>query len=191
MAFVVPIIAAATAAAPSVGTIATAASAVGGVVGAVGAYQQSQAASNAAKYNAQVSTQNATLAQRNASISAQSGEAQVGMQQQKTRATLGAIKANQAASGLDVNSGSAVDVRSSASELGELDALTVRSNAMREAFGYRTQSTNYKAQSTLDQYQAENADTAGIIGAGSTFLGGVSSAASNYAKYQMAGGFGG
>lgn len=174
-----------------VGYASLGASALGGVTGAVGAYQQGQAEAGAARYNASMARQNAAIAEQNAAIAGQSGEQQAAMQEQKTRATVGAIKAGQAAAGVDVSTGSAVDVRSSAAELGELDALTVRSNAAREAFGYRQQAVGMKAESALDEYQAETAGTAGEIGAASTLLGGLGSAASKYYAYKLQGGFGG
>lgn len=168
-----------------------AASVAGGAVGAVGAIQSGNAQKAAANYNSQVATEDATLAQQNATMAAQSGEAQVGQQQQKTRAYVGAVKANQAARGVDVNSGSAVDVRSSAAELGELDAINIRANAARTAYGYDTQAAGFKGQSQLDVYEGEQAVTAGEIGAGSTILGSVGSAGSNFANFQAAHGRGG
>jgi hypothetical protein len=171
--------------------IAIAASLGSAAVGAYGAYQTGQAEKQAALYNAAVSQQNATLAKENANIAQASGNQQASISEMKTRATSGAIKANEAASGIDVNSGSAPDVRASASEIGELDALTVRSNATREAYGYTTQAHSFETQSNLDKFEAANDSTAGLIGAGSTFLGGVGNAANMFAKYQMQGGFSG
>ena len=81
-----------------------------------------------------------------------------------------------------------MDVRSSASELGELNALSVRSNAARTSYGYQVQAASDTAQGQLDTYQA-GADASGAdIAAGGTVLGGVGSAASNYAKFQLAAG---
>lgn len=166
-------------------------SALGGVTGAIGAIQQGQAASEAAKYNASVAASNADMAKRNAQMAGEAGAQQAAMQEQKTRAQVGEIKANQAASGVDVNSGSALDVRSSAAELGELDALTVRTNAAKEAYGYQTQAVSDKAQAGLDRFEAENDETAGELGAASTLLGSAASGASNYYRYKMSGGLGG
>lgn len=59
---------------------------------------------------------------------------------------MGAIKAAEAAGNVDVNSGSAVDVQSSAAALGELNAITIRGNAAKEAYGYETQSTSFENQ---------------------------------------------
>jgi metal-dependent amidase/aminoacylase/carboxypeptidase family protein len=145
--------------------------------------ESASAQSSAAKFNSEVAAENATLANQQATTAIQAGEQQAAMSQQKTRATVGAIEAGQAAGNIDVNSGSAVDVRSSASELGELDALTVRSNAARTAFGYETQAAADTGQSQLENYESDAATTAGDIGAGSSLLGGLSSAGTNYAKF--------
>jgi hypothetical protein len=166
----------------------TASQALGGVVGGIGALEQGQAAASAAKYNAAVAAANAKVAGRNAAIAGMSGSAQAAMSSQKTRAMVGALAANEAAGNIDVNRGSAVDTRASAQSLGELDALTIRSNAAREAYGYQTQQASLEAESNLSRVQASNDLTAGYISGASTFLGSESSAALNYAKYQQAGG---
>jgi hypothetical protein len=168
-----------------------AASVIGAGVGAMGAISSANAQSAAAKYNAQVAQQNQQIAQQNATQAGQAGEQQAAMSEQKTRAEVGAIKTSQAASNVDVNSGSAVDVQSSAASLGELNAITIRGNAAKQAYGYETQGTGFANQATLDTSQAASATTAGEIGAGSTILGGLGSAGSTYAKYlnSSSGGF--
>lgn len=178
------------AATPWLADIGLGTSLLGGVTGAVGAYTQGKAAAASAKYNAAVASDNALQAKSNSVLAAQSGEAQAGIQEQKTRANVGSILANQGASNIDVNSGSNVDVRSSASELGELNALTVKSNAAREAYGYQVQGVGFQNQGALDKAEASNDTSAGTINAASTFLGGAGSAAGNYAKYQLSSGFG-
>lgn len=171
------------------GTTSLALTALGGVTGVVGAIQQGKSAAASANYNAAVAGVNAEQAKKNSELASEAGMAQEAMQERKTRAEVGAIKANQAASGLDVNSGSALDVRSSAAELGELDALTVRSNATKEAYGYSTQASSFEAQQGLDVSEAKNDTTAGNVNAASTFLGAASTGTSNYLKYQLQGGF--
>lgn len=157
--------------------------AVGAGVSAIGAINAAHAQSEAADYNAKIAAQNQQLANQNATQAGLAGEQQAAMSEQKTRAEVGAIKAASAAGGVDVNSGSAVDVRSSAAELGELNAITIRSNAAKQAYGYETQATGSGNQATLDTLQGSNATTAGEIGAGSTLLGGLGSAGANYAKF--------
>lgn len=182
--------AAATASVPWLAEAGIGAGLLGGATSAFGSIAQGQAQKSAAEYNAKIASENAAQAKQNAAIAGQSGAEQAAQQSLKTRAEVGAIKANQAAAGLDVNSGSAVDVRSSARELGELDALTVRSNAAKQAYGYQVQGINEQAQSNLDRFEGEQAETAGDIGAASDLLNSFGSSASNWEKYQMSSGIG-
>lgn len=171
-------------------SVGAAAAVAGAGVSAVGAMQSASAQSQAATYNSEVAAQNTQIANNNATAAAQAGEQQAAVASGKTKAEVGAIKTSQAAGGIDVNSGSAVDVQSSAAQLGELNAITIRSNAARTAYGYQTQAAGYQDQSALDTSEAENASTAGDIGASSSILGGVGSAASNWQKYQTQAGAG-
>lgn len=173
--------------ATTLATIAVATSVAGAGVGAYGAIKQGEATSNAEKYNAQVATNNAAIAEQSAQRAGAAGNAQAEQASLKTRATVGAIKANQAASGVDVNSGSSLDVRSSAQELGELNAINVRSNAANAAYGYKVQAASYSGQSTLDQYAASTATSAADISAGGTVLSGIGGASSNYSKFLQQG----
>lgn len=163
----------------SLSSIATAASLVGAGISAIGSIQQGKAAASSAKFNAALSENNAKIAQQNATLAGQEGAANTAIEQQKTRAGVAEIKASQAARGIDVNNGSAVDVRSSAAELGELNAITVRSNAVRQAYGYQTQAASDAAQSQLDKSESAYDSEAGYISAGSTLLSDTGSALNN------------
>lgn len=160
------------------------ASAVGeGVSGAIGAKQQANAQAQSSKYNAAIDAQNATIALQNANWTEQAGEAQAGIQGEQNRATMGAIKVGQAASGVDVNTGSAADVQESAREIGALDALTIRSNATKQAYGYDVQAQQFKEEQQLGVAQAGYAEQAGNINMASSLIGGVSNASTNYLRY--------
>lgn len=159
-------------------------------LGAYGALQSAHAQSAAAKYNAAIATENANVEAQNAQIAGQAGAQQAGMESMKGRAALGELKANQAAGNVDVNSGSAVSTQMSERELSELDALTVRSNATKQAYGYEVQSENQKAQAALDTYEAQQDIQAGNVNAVSTFLGSASSTANKWARFQMQSGVG-
>jgi len=190
------------AAAGGAGTFGTAAAAIGANlgaigaitsigaagVGAVGAIEKGNATSAADKYNAEIAANNAKIATQSANYAGAAGTAQAEQAGLQSRAKLGAIVANEGASGVDINSGSNLQVQSSARELGELNAITIRSNAARTAYGYQVQGANDTAQSNLDTSSAGQAETAGGIGAASSVLGGLGSAASNYAKFTMNGG---
>ncbi len=139
---------------------------------ALGSIQAGRQASASAKYNAAVQQNNAAVAKQNATFAGQEGAANAANEQQKTRAAIGSIRASQAANGIDVNKGSAVDVRSSAAELGELNAITIRSNAARQAYGFQTQASSDMAQSKLDKQEAGYDTTAGYMKGATTLLSG-------------------
>lgn len=147
----------------ALGLIGTAVSAFGSIAGGV-------AQANAADYQAQVADNNARIAQQNAAHAAQAGEQKAADASQKGAANLGAIKAAIAANGLDVNSGSALDVEKSARSTSQLNTLRTENDAQLQVYGYRSQATNYAAQAELDRSE-EGPDIAGGIlgGAGSLF----------------------
>lgn len=156
-----------------------------GVVGYFGAKQSAQAEASAAEYNATVNQMNSKVATKNSEIAAQAGEAQMGIVGQKGKAQFGDIRASQGASGIDPNSGSAMDVQRSASALAHIDAMTVRANAIREAYGYDTQSASFKAQVGLDKMAAKKDIEAGKYQAAQSILGGVSGAAGTYYNWKI------
>lgn len=114
-------------------------------------------------YSGQVADNNAKVAKQNAEYSLEAGEQQADTESRKGAAAGAHLKAQQAASGVDVNTGSAVDVQAGERETNKLDAETVFQNAQLQAYGYTTQATNYEAQSKQDV-------TAGIIGGASSLL---------------------
>ena len=69
------------------------------------------------------------MATQNAQFAGAEGEQQTAAEGAKTKAAVGATLANEGASGIDVDSGSNVDVRESEAKIGMLNALTIRSNA--------------------------------------------------------------
>lgn len=155
---------------PSAGSISSIAGLAGSALSAVGSVRQGQQQANAANFNAAVAANNAQLATQNATTAGQVGAEETAITQQKTRAEVGAIKAAQAANGIDINSGSAVDVRSSASELGELNAITIRGNAARTAYGYQTQARSDEANANLLRQEANYDTEAGDTKAATTLL---------------------
>lgn len=144
-----------------------------------------QGNSQANVYNAQaqIAANNAILAQRNADVTMGEGEQATSNQQLKNRATVSAIGAEQAASGIDVNSGSAVDTKQSAAELGQLDALTIRSDYARKAYGYRVESQNQEEQSAIYKSQAAAARTGSYLDAFSSLLSGTDKAATELVTF--------
>lgn len=143
------------------------------VVSGIGAISQGNAAAASAGYNAQVAANNAKIATQNAQFAAAEGEQNTAAMSAKTRAIVGATLANQGASGIDINSDSSINVRESEAKLGMLDALNVRSEAARKAYGFQTESAAFKGQQGLYKSEQGFDRTAGYLDAFSSVLGGV------------------
>ncbi len=148
---------------------------VGAGISAYGTIEQGQATSNAASYQAAVAKNNQIIANQNASYAEQAGEAQATATSLKGAATGAKIKAAQAANGIDVNTGSAVDVQASQREVSQLDTETVLNNAELQAYGYRANATNFQAEAGLEQQKAEQAPIGADLGAAGNLLSSASS----------------
>lgn len=172
-------------------TLATAALVVGGAgagVSAIGAINSGNAAAANANYQAQVAKNNAITANQNADYAIQAGAVKTQETSLRVGERLAAARAGMAANGVDVNSGSAVDVQETQKEAGTLDTETEANNAMLQAYGYRTQATGYTAQSGLDTAEAGQASAAIPLNVAGGLLGSASSLGINYARLQQAGG---
>ena len=134
------------------------------IAGVVGAGVEAAGALQEGNYKGQVARYNAIIADQNADYAIQAVTQQSAAASMKGAARGAAIKTSQAASGIDVNTGSAVDVQASDRMVAQLDAETVLNDAELQAYGYRTQKTNFIAQ-------AQQAETAGIYEAASGLLG--------------------
>jgi hypothetical protein len=170
-----------------IGEAALAMSAAGAASGAAGSIFGGMAQSGMANYQSQIATINAQIAKQNAAYDVAVGETQAQQQGMKIRAQIGATRAQQGASGLDVNSGTNVSVRASEAEIGSYDQSLIRSNASKAAYGDEVISMQDTAQSQLDQMAASNYSTAGYIGAATSILGGAGSFGSKYLQMQKMG----
>ena len=156
------------AAAPFLAMAGAGVSAVGTVAGGI-------ATQNASNYQAAVANNNAIVAQQNATRAEQAGSAAAENQSLKGSAELAKVKVAQAANGVDVNSGSALDVQVGERETNQLDTETVFQNDLMKAYGYRVNAENFHSEAELDTAKADEAVPASVLSA----TGGLLSSASS------------
>lgn len=144
--------------------------------------KQANAAEAEGAYQANVYRQNAAIADMQGADAITRGAEEERRFRQGTKQIVGASRAALAAQGVDVNSGSALDVQASEMALGELDALTIRNNAAREAWGYQVDALNSRQAAKMAQLGAKNAADAYRSQATSTLLTG---AANTYGLYSQ------
>lgn len=167
----------------SISIASIAATVVGTGASIYGQMQSSAAASAAASYNAQVSANNQKLANQEAQDAIARGDQQAQLKASATEQVIGRQKAALAANGVDVNSGSAVDLESDSAAAGQFDQLTIQNNALRESIGYHNQGINYQNQASLDEASSANALSAGELQAGASVFKGAGSVAGQWYNF--------
>ncbi len=129
-------------------------------------------------YLANLARQRAGIAAQQAADARQRGEIAVQKQRDLTGQRIGTQTAQLAAQGTDLE-GSPTDILGDTARAGEHDALTIRSNAAREAWGYEVQGAGFGADAALrDSFQPS------YLGAGASLLSGASGIADKWSKFR-------
>lgn len=163
-------------------TIGTIASTTMGVVSSV---QSGKAQKAQYDYQAKVAKKNAQIAQANADQKRQEGIEEARQQRMKTLRAVGSQQAAMAANGIDISSGTALDVIEDTAAMGELDALTTRYNYESQAVGLEQQANNFNNQAYLDSFAGQNAYKSGMINAAGTGFKGLADTASVASKWYV------
>lgn len=159
----------------------------GAATSAYGSIQQGRAQSAQADYQSAVGRNNAIIAEQQARDAEERGAAAETAQRRQTAQLAGHQRAAMAANGVDLSSGSPLDILGDTAQFGELDALTVRSNAAREAYGFRNQGAQFTADAGAAKLAGKNAKSASYISAGSTILTSAGQMAGNWSRYKAGG----
>lgn len=129
-------------------------------VTAVSAIQSASAQASAQRYNSRV-------AQMNAQAALEQGKIAEDQQHREVERRLGQMRANYAASGVDVGVGSPLDVLGDSAAQAEQDRLNLRYN-------YQMRATGFSNQANLDEMAASNAQTSGYLNAAGGAMGAYS-----------------
>ena len=146
------------------------------------AKKQGELAQQASESQAQITDYNAQVADLQATDAIERGAEAESKFRTQVRGAIGAQRAGIAGGNVSVGFGSAVDVQADAAYLGELDALTIRTNAGREAWGYKVQGEDLRRRAAVQRKEGANYAEAGRqnatasnIAAAGTLLGGTTS----------------
>ena len=114
---------------------------------------QSRAARTQANYDASVADQNARMSAFQAEDALRRGETETNRARMATKRLIGSQRAAMAAQGIEVDSGSAMDIQEDTAALGALDAQAIQNNAYMEAFGYKSQAIDYTAKAKMSKLE--------------------------------------
>lgn len=152
--------------------------AVGTGASVYGQISQQAAAGAQASYLAQQSRQRQMIADQQAKDAIQRGQVAEQKQRDLTAQRIGTQQAALAAQGTDLE-GSPTDILGDTARAGEQDALTIRNNAAREAWGYKVQGAGFGGDAAMrSSFQPS------YYGAGTSLLMGASSLSDKWAKFQ-------
>lgn len=128
---------------------------------AVGTIQQVNATKAAAQAEERQADQNAKVAEAQAQNATMAGLVEEDRRRAQTRAMLARQRVSIAANNLDMSTGTPLELLGDTASIGEQDALAIRANAAREAWGYRTQAVNARNQGamTVANAKAQNKGT--------------------------------
>lgn len=150
-------------------------------------FQQAGAVLSQGRYHQRLAKWNADQTERDAAFVLERGQRAANRQRQDAKGLVGSQRAAAAASGVEVNDGSALDVQADTAALGELDATTIANNAAREALGYKAQASGYRQQGIYEGLAARNQAGALKTAGYSTLLTGAANVASQYKRKQEIG----
>jgi hypothetical protein len=115
----------------------------------------------AAESQAALADWNAGIADLQAKDAIERGAEDESRFRQYVRQMVGSQRAGFAAANVDVGFGSALEVQADAAMLGELDALTIRTNAAREAWGFQVQAQDLRQRAEIARSEGVMLEEAG------------------------------
>lgn len=136
---------------------------------------QSSAIEAQGEYQKQMFQMNSRLAEMQADDAIRRGDRAAYLYKKDVKRTIGNQRAALAAQGIEVNDGSALEVQMDTASQGEIDALTIKNNAYREAWGY-------KMEALTASSRGEYASISSKFDSSMTMLGGISGAAGSFLK---------
>lgn len=129
-----------------------------------GAQKESQAQLAAGAFKATILEDNAKIAEMQGTDAIARGGVEEAKARLETGATLGKQTTGFASAGVRTDTGGSVaDVAATTAGIGELNAQTIRGNAIRTAWGFQTEGRNLRQQAQLARMGAQYASDAALI----------------------------
>jgi hypothetical protein len=142
------------------------------------------AAAQQGKYTQQVEEQNAKNSEQRARDATARGEQEAGERRLKTRLLIGSQRAALAGNGVDLQDGTALELVADEAMFGAIDEDRIRSNAAREAWGYRVDATNSRNRGYQARTSGNQQRVGSYLGAAATaFQAGSGFMSQNQSKF--------
>lgn len=134
-------------------------------------------------YQSSIARTNATIAGVQERQAIETGNVVASRKSLETQATVGAVRAVQGASGVDVSTGSAAAVRTGIAGAGATDVLTIKNNAARQAWGFQTEALEDTYKGQFAQLTAKSKANQSLLNGGLEAIQGPLNIQANYLRY--------
>lgn len=173
----------------SMAIAAVAMQAAGAVSGAIGSYWSAKAQKAQLEGQAALADINARTSELSAQQEYIKGQHEVGRLTLQAGQLKGRQRTALAANGVDLGEGNAAEIQASADILKEIDKNTLEANAVRSAWGYRIQATNYQNEAMMKRAGATGVSPG--TQASASLLTGAAQVARSWYSLNNEGAFGG
>jgi len=143
---------------------------IGGAAGGIGSLISGFSGSAQAKAQARQAQQQAGVAASNADAALDTGLTNAQRDYQQGGASMGALRAQMAANGVALDSGSALDTQTALGQTTGQNVGDTLYQANAQAVNYRNQATSYNNEARVQRQQARNSIVGGFIGAAASGL---------------------
>lgn len=159
----------------------------GAASSAVGAYYGAESSKQSLNLQAGLADINARMSESAAQQTLLTGQREEQKSMIATAQLKGTQRASMAANGIDLGVGSANQILTTTDVMGEADANTIHANAVRNAWGYKTQAVNQTNQALMSRASADAINP--TLAATTSLIGSAGQVAGNWYQYNKAGAF--
>lgn len=155
------------------------------ISGYIGSQNAAKGVKAQGKYEQSILEQNAQFAEQNAADVVEQGKVDELRHRAAIKGLIGTQRAIAGAAEININSGSIKDIQEETDLIGEIDALTIRNNAARQAWGYKVEAADLRNRGKLAAMGALNQASAIKSQGYTTLLTGAAQAASYFPRGGM------
>ncbi len=141
-----------------------------GFAGLANAWNQGESAKLQAEFERKQYETNARLAEMNAEDAIKRGDKAASQAKRAGQLLLGKQRTGYAGQGVKVDAGSASDIQGETQSLSELDQLQIKSNAWREAWGYKVEANTNTGRAGMATAAGQNIANNTLLTGGLSFL---------------------
>ena len=135
---------------------------------AMTSFSQAKAQASEGAFNASIYESNARIKEIMAADSIRRGKVEAKKAKQAANRLIGSQRVALGAQGIDVESGSALDIQEETAALGADDARVIENNAWREAWGLRASAVDYSGKAKFERITSKNKSKNTILTGGLT-----------------------